>query len=98
MSSDDESGNDFPEFNEDTDMDNPNIIVGLVFHTGDVYRKVVRMYSIKKEFELKFKKNDHGKISAYCSREYGWKIYASYFRETKAIQVKSIYGTPHRCP
>ncbi|KAL3529642.1 hypothetical protein ACH5RR_008964 [Cinchona calisaya] len=98
MSSDDESGNDFPKFNEDTDMDNPNIIVGLVFPTGDVYRKVVRMYSIKKGFELKFKKNDPGKISAYCSSECGWKIYASYFRGTKAIQVKSIYGTPHRCP
>ncbi|KAL3508180.1 hypothetical protein ACH5RR_033562 [Cinchona calisaya] len=97
MSSDDESGNDFPKFNEDTDMDNPNIIVGLVFPTGDVYRKAVRMYSIKKGFELKFKKNDPGKISAYCSRKCGWKIYASYFRGTKAIQVKSIYETPHRC-
>ncbi|KAL3508263.1 hypothetical protein ACH5RR_027664 [Cinchona calisaya] len=79
-------------------MMNPEIEIGLIFSTVHVYRKALRMYSILKGFELKFKKNDSNKVIAICRRKCGWKIYASYYRGTKAFQIKSIKGTPHRCP
>ncbi|KAL3522551.1 hypothetical protein ACH5RR_015385 [Cinchona calisaya] len=97
-SSDDENREPFREFNEERDMMNPKIEIGLIFSTVHVYRKALRMYSILKGFELKFKKNDSNKVSAICRRKCGWKIYASYYRGTKAFQIKSIKGTPHRCP
>ncbi|KAL3503823.1 hypothetical protein ACH5RR_033664 [Cinchona calisaya] len=97
-SSDDENREPFREFNEERDMMNPEIEIGLIFSTVHVYRKALRMYSILKGFELKFKKNDSNKVIAICHRKCGWKIYASYYRGTKAFQIKSIKGTPHRCP
>ncbi|XP_071918009.1 uncharacterized protein [Coffea arabica] len=98
QSSDDENREQFPEFNEERDMVDPKIVVGLIFPTTHVFRKAIRMYSILKGFELKFQKNDSNKIIAICNRECGWRIYASYYRKTKAMQLKSLKGTPHRCP
>ncbi|KAL3498461.1 hypothetical protein ACH5RR_041193 [Cinchona calisaya] len=97
-SSDDENKESFPEFNEEKDIANPQIEVGLVFSTVEVYRRALRMFSIKKGFELKFIKNDPDKVIAICIRNCGWRIHASFYRGTKAFQVKSIRGTPHRCP
>ncbi|KAL3510971.1 hypothetical protein ACH5RR_030372 [Cinchona calisaya] len=97
-SSDDEDGNGIPEFKEDRDMDNLDMNVGLIFSTVQLYRKALRLYSIRKGFELKFIKNDSDRVIAICERECGWRIHASYFRGSTALQVKSSEGMPHTCP
>ncbi|KAL3499043.1 hypothetical protein ACH5RR_041775 [Cinchona calisaya] len=83
MSSDDESGNDFLEFNKDIDMDNPNIIVGLVFPIGDIYRKAVRMYSIKKGLKG-FMKAVKRKFSIYITKPQAYRA--------KKMTLQTIQG------
>ncbi|KAL3529236.1 hypothetical protein ACH5RR_008558 [Cinchona calisaya] len=97
-SSEDENREHFPEFNEEKDMANPQIEVGRVFSTVEVYRRALRMFSIENGFELKFIKNNPDKVTAICIRNSRWRIHASFYHKTKAFQVKSIHGTPHWCP
>ncbi|KAL3529192.1 hypothetical protein ACH5RR_008514 [Cinchona calisaya] len=97
-SSEDENREHFPEFNEEKAMASPQIEVGLLFPTVVVYRRALRMFSMEKGFELKFIKNNQDKVTVICIRNCGWRIHASFYRGTKAFQVKSICGTPHRCP
>ncbi|KAL3527490.1 hypothetical protein ACH5RR_012146 [Cinchona calisaya] len=49
---DDENREPFPDFNEEKDMANPQIEVGLLFSIVEVYRRALRMFSIKKGFAL----------------------------------------------
>ncbi|KAL3533121.1 hypothetical protein ACH5RR_006642 [Cinchona calisaya] len=52
-SSDEENDPEFLAFNQETDMENPEMVVGLIFSSVDLYRCAIRMYSIRKGFQLR---------------------------------------------
>ncbi|KAL3510299.1 hypothetical protein ACH5RR_029700 [Cinchona calisaya] len=87
--SDQEVSEEFPEFNMEKDMKTPELLVGQLFSTIDNFRAALRMYCIINGFEPKFIKNDPDRVTAICLRKCGWRIHASYFRDSKVtIQIK----------
>ncbi|KAL3503527.1 hypothetical protein ACH5RR_037976 [Cinchona calisaya] len=65
-SSDENDGLGFREFNKERDMQNPDIVVGLIFPNSTVHIAALRLFSIRNDFELKFIKNDPDKVIAKC--------------------------------
>lgn len=98
-SSDEEMDDEFLEFNEKRDMENPDLFVSQAFTNIDVFRAALRTYSIRKGFELQFRKNDANRLIAICANVYGCRIYASFLSGSKVtFQIKSIKGIPHNFP
>lgn len=98
MNSDCEGGLDYPEFNEERDMGKPELKLGMLFSSAAVFRAALREHSIRNGTDFKFKKNDGDRVTAVCKNECGWKVHASFFQDTKAFQIKSLYGHPCQCP
>lgn len=91
--------NQWPEFNMEKDMNNPNLTVGRVFTNIYDFRTAVRMYSILNGFEVNFTKNDKDRAIVVCANNCGWRVDAAGHNGSKvSLQIKSIKGVPHECP
>ncbi|KAL2518409.1 Uncharacterized protein Adt_14656 [Abeliophyllum distichum] len=60
--SDEEVGYRFPEFNAETEMQNPNFIVGQKFRSIEEFRQAVRNYGAVNRYNVKFKTNDENRV------------------------------------
>ncbi|KAH7843500.1 hypothetical protein Vadar_017319 [Vaccinium darrowii] len=97
-SSDEEGGSSKREkkkykvFNEKTDMDNPQFLVGMEFKTHALFRDAVKQHGIKCGKVIKFLKNDKSKVRAVC-RGGKRKRYTERIRSNPTWPVKSLAET-----
>lgn len=97
-SSDDEKQEEFPEFNEDTDMEHPDFEVGTMFSSGKVFRAALREHAIRNGTDFVFLKNEGNRVTVKCKNDCGWRLHASFFQDTTAFQIKSLKNHPCSCP
>ncbi|KAL3506930.1 hypothetical protein ACH5RR_032312 [Cinchona calisaya] len=87
-SSDDKGGDEFPEFNVEREMEKPELVVGQLFSNVTEFREAIRQHSIINGFELVWIKNDNDRITITCSKNCGWRIHASNFRDSHTFQFR----------
>nr|XP_019710942.1 uncharacterized protein LOC109506727 [Elaeis guineensis] len=86
----------FSEFRAETNMQNPQFEVGMLFTSMAEFRQAVREYSIKNRYILRMVKNEKDKVRAICKEGCPWLIYASWITDKKTTQVKR-YDSKHTC-
>ena len=60
-----------------TDLENPTIAVGTTFGDGDTFKKAIRQYAIKGEYEIATAYSESTSYCGYCKAEgCKWKIHA----------------------
>ena len=61
-----------------TDLENPTIEVGVTFGDGDTFKKAIRQYAIKGEYEIAAAYSESTRYRGYCKAERcKWRIHAS---------------------
>ena len=89
--SDDEDPRDrAPEFNQQTDMRKPNLVLGMKFPNLRVFREALREYVVNKAVDIKFKLNEKTKIFVHCKNDCGWRLYASVVPGELTFQIKTF--------
>ena len=76
ISDDEDSRDRAPEFNQQTDMRKPNLVLGMKFPNLRVFREALREYVVNKAVDIKFKLNEKTKIFVHCKNDCGWRLYA----------------------
>ncbi|KAL4273883.1 hypothetical protein GQ457_13G002480 [Hibiscus cannabinus] len=71
---------------------NPEFCIGMLFKDGKEFKYAIRKYSKLSRRELKVVRNEPKRIRVKClaSAKCLWRIFASYSRATRCIQVKSF--------
>ena len=89
--SDDEDPRDrAPEFNQQTDMRKPDLVLGMKFPNSRVFREALREYVVNKAVDIKFKLNEKTKISIHCKNDCGRRLYASIVPGELTLQIKTF--------
>ena len=57
-------GEHWPEFNEDVDMMKPELKVGMIFSTPQVFRNALREWNVQNGYDIKFTKNEGTRVTA----------------------------------
>jgi hypothetical protein len=61
-----------------TDLENPTIAVGITFGDGDIFKKAIRQYAIKGEYEIAASYSESTRYRGYCkAKRCNWRIHAS---------------------
>ncbi|KAK8632665.1 hypothetical protein V6N13_073051 [Hibiscus sabdariffa] len=78
--------------------ENPEFCIGMLFKDGKEFKDAIRKYSKLSRRELKIIRNEPKRIRVKClaSVKCPWRIFASYSRATRCIQVKS-FQDEHNC-
>ena len=63
----------YPEFNEQTDMRKSELVTGMKFPNSKIFREVLKESIVNKSVDIKFKLNEKTKISVHCKNECGWR-------------------------
>ncbi|XP_074352181.1 uncharacterized protein LOC141691354 [Apium graveolens] len=96
VSSCDEADPQFPEFNEFTDMDDPQFKLGLLFNSGQVFRAAVRKHAIIHQRGVRLKMNLSDKIKWIGMEDCEWKCYERQQQRSTTIQIKR-QNDKHTC-
>ena len=64
INSDGEEGPNFPEFNEERDINNPQLEIPYVKQ----FRSLLREYHLKEEYGFKCLKNEKDRVTGVCSK------------------------------
>ena len=89
--SDDEDPRDgAPEFNQQTGMRKPDLVIGMKFPNLRVFREALREYVVNKAVDIKFKLNEKTKIFVHCKNDCGWRLYASVVPRELTFQIKTF--------
>ncbi|WVZ64280.1 hypothetical protein U9M48_013826 [Paspalum notatum var. saurae] len=76
-----------------TDLENPTIEVGITFGDGDTFKKTIRQYAIKGEYEIAAAYSESGRYRGYCKAERcQWRIHASQLQDGRTWKIKKM---PH---
>ncbi|OAY83290.1 hypothetical protein ACMD2_22834, partial [Ananas comosus] len=59
----------YPEFRAETDMQNPQFGIGMLFASMKEFRQAIREYSIKNRYNIKLVKNEKDKVRAVVRRD-----------------------------
>jgi hypothetical protein len=79
--SDDEDPRDRPpEFNQQTDMRKPDLVLSMKFPNSKLFREALREYVVNKKT----------KISVHCKNDCGWRLYASVVPGELTFQIKTF--------
>jgi len=71
-----------------TDLENPTIAVGVTFGDGDTFKKAIRQYAIKGEFEIAAPYSESTRYRGYCKAERcKWRIHASRLQDERTWKV-----------
>jgi hypothetical protein len=84
----------FAEFNPDTDMENPQFKIGMIFGSKHQLREAFENYVVMQGYEVKVTKNDAKRMQAKCLK-CKWSLWAS-FMEDKTLQIRSLTDK-HTC-
>ncbi|XP_039129043.1 uncharacterized protein LOC120265228 [Dioscorea cayenensis subsp. rotundata] len=96
--SDDDGESRFLEFNEEKDLYNPKLRVGMVFRDFDQLKKACRNWGIKHRFQIWFPQNDNKRVICAChNKQCSFKIYAAHMKkDNPLVQIKSA-NLDHSC-
>lgn len=84
-------------FNPETDMENPQFLLGMVFPSSEDFKKAVREYAILANRSIVFKKNENRRVKAVCKASCPWLVFASSIgdnKEDKSLMIKT-YNNEH---
>lgn len=88
----------YPHFNEERDMKQPELRLGMQFTNVRVYREALKLFSIQNGFEFEYLRNDSDRVTVVFTGECGWRVHASLMHGTITFQIKTIRGNnPHTC-
>ncbi|KAH1064328.1 hypothetical protein J1N35_029315 [Gossypium stocksii] len=73
----DSDGQNWPEFNSDSDMNNPKLEVGMLFSTKVSLKETVWQYDRLNSYFIKFPKSDQKRLKAVSNSNCSWYIWAS---------------------
>ncbi|KAL0386098.1 UNVERIFIED_CONTAM: hypothetical protein Sradi_3004100 [Sesamum radiatum] len=84
-------------YNDETEIRDMNLTVGMKFASAQVFREVLRDWCIKNGNDIDFIRNENTRITAKCKKEdFNWRIHTSPIMNSKAFQIKTIKGN-HTC-
>ncbi|KAL0373575.1 UNVERIFIED_CONTAM: hypothetical protein Sradi_3273200 [Sesamum radiatum] len=84
-------------YNDETEITDMNLVVGMKFASAQVFREVLRDWCIKNGYDIDFIRNENTRITAKCKKECcNWRIHASPIMNSKTFQIKTIKGN-HTC-
>ena len=92
ISNDEDPKDRHPEFNEQTDMRKPELVIGTKFSNSKVFREALREYVVNKPVDIKFKLNEKTKISVHCKNDCGWRLYASVVPGKLTFQIRTFHS------
>ena len=95
-STDDEEEVTFPVFNHNTEMNDPQFQIGMLFPTAKIFRAAVRKHAILHRRPIKQCRNYGIRVRFICEKPCEWKIYASKMNTTDTYQIK-VYNPKHTC-
>ena len=95
-SSDENNRNKWPEFNELTDMENPQLKLGMTFSSPQVFRQALVEWTVRQGYDIKYLKNENKRITALCKYDCGFRIHASPMQGEKTFQIKT-FKPKHEC-
>ncbi|XP_074349874.1 uncharacterized protein LOC141689471 [Apium graveolens] len=96
ISSCDEEEIKYPEFNENTDMEDPQFELGMLFSSGKVFKEAVRKLAITQQRGIRLNKNLVDKIKWICVEGCQWKCYGIKQQRLSNIQIRTLYKL-HTC-
>ncbi|KAM5576700.1 hypothetical protein ABKV19_007515, partial [Rosa sericea] len=97
LNSDGEEEVPFPEFNPETDMEDPVFKKGMIFGSAAILREAIRERAIRDGWEVYFIKNDRKRVRAICkSQDCPFELYASRMQHEESLMIKT-YEPEHKC-
>ncbi|MBA0693049.1 hypothetical protein Goari_010562, partial [Gossypium aridum] len=86
----------FPVYN--LNNENPKLCLGMLFRDGKTFKDVIQNYSKVSRRELKIVTNEPKQIKVKCiaSVKFPWRIFASYNKRSKCLQVTNFHEK-HKC-
>ncbi|KAM0886800.1 hypothetical protein ACQ4PT_029472 [Festuca glaucescens] len=80
-----------------TDFENPKIEVGVTFEDSKYFKKAIRQYALKGEYEIAAPYSEATRYMGYCkAKRCKWRIHASQLQDGKIWQIKKI-PREHNC-
>jgi hypothetical protein len=92
ISDDEDHRDNYSEFNEQTDMRKPELVIGMKFPNSKVFREAFREYVMNKPVDIMFKLNEKTKTSVHCKNDCGWRLYASIVPGELTFQIKTFHS------
>ncbi|KAL3515876.1 hypothetical protein ACH5RR_022778 [Cinchona calisaya] len=87
----------FVLFRPETDMNDPNLYVGLQFSSKNEFKEAVENHAVKWGKEFRWKKNDSIKMRAVCqANNCSWFVFVSKMADSDIFVIKTM-GPPHQC-
>ncbi|KAK8697017.1 hypothetical protein V6N13_113181 [Hibiscus sabdariffa] len=90
----------FTEFNSATDMDNPELKVGMVFTDREVLKEAINNYSLQNKYKIMLKFNDKRRVKAVCKPGCPWVVWGARLNPHDPLdntwQIKTI-NSQHSC-
>ncbi|KAL3509677.1 hypothetical protein ACH5RR_029078 [Cinchona calisaya] len=87
----------FVLFRLETDMEDPNLYVGLQFSSKNEYKEAIENHAVKWGKEFRWKKNDSIKMRAVClAYNCSWFVFASKMADSDIFVIKTM-GPSHQC-
>ncbi|KAL3502530.1 hypothetical protein ACH5RR_036979 [Cinchona calisaya] len=87
----------FVLFRPETDMEDPNLYVGLQFSSKNEFKEVVENHTVKWGKEFRWKKNDSIRMRVVCQvNNCSWFVFASKMADSDIFVIKTM-GPSHQC-
>ncbi|KAK8543725.1 hypothetical protein V6N13_025896 [Hibiscus sabdariffa] len=90
----------FTEFNSATDMDNPELKVGMVFADREVLKEAIKNYSLQNKYKIRLKFNDKRRVKAVCKPGCPWVVWGARLNPHDPLdntwQIKTM-NSQHSC-
>ncbi|KAE8678951.1 hypothetical protein F3Y22_tig00111402pilonHSYRG00531 [Hibiscus syriacus] len=90
----------FPEFNKETDIENPKFQKGMLFCSKETLKEAIRQYGRVNRTVGLFKVNDNKRLQAIYSEGCPWKLWSSplhsHDSDSNTWQIKT-YESEHTC-
>ncbi|KAL4333121.1 hypothetical protein GQ457_07G008980 [Hibiscus cannabinus] len=90
----------FTEFNSATDMDNPELKMGMIFADREVLREAIKNYSLQNKYKIRLKFNDKRRVKAVCKPGCPWVVWGARLNPHDPLdntwQIK-IMNSQHSC-
>ncbi|XP_058217282.1 uncharacterized protein LOC131328349 [Rhododendron vialii] len=92
----------FKNFRPETDMEDPQFKMGMLFSTPQEFKAAVKQHAIKHQRQVKMVKNDKRRIKAKCfggtdpEKPCPWEVYAAKVMTESTYQVRT-YKAIHKC-
>lgn len=74
----------------------PKREIVMTFNNANQFKQVVKQYAVQRGMQLRFKKNETGKVRVVCVDKYPWIRFTSKNNTEHKFQIKS-YNSVHKC-